>query len=165
MQNHFIYAKSGKAEDTVATHPHRLSARYRRFLALVDGKRTVAELATVARPEEISETLAYLIQHDFIRKIGERNISEALSDTEDPFLSASMTPDMYEEFKRRAIVLLNTKFDGAARRATERIGAARTPAALRAALREAEHLVVDENGTVDPVEIRVLFQRIGRNLV
>jgi|GEM_PF-2708489 len=165
MQNHFIYAKSEKAEDSVAIHPHRLAARYRRFLALVDGKRTVAELATVARPDEIGETLAYLIENDFIRKIGERPISDAVSETDDPFLSASMTPDMYEEFKRRAIVLLNAKFGRTAQRATERIGAARTPAALRAALRESEHLVGDPIGAVKPGEIRELFQRIGRNFV
>jgi hypothetical protein len=100
MQKHFIYAKSAKGSDSVATHPHRLAARYRRFLALVDGKRTVAELETVARPAEITETLSFLIAHGFIEKIGERGHPEGFGPKEDPFLAASMTADMFEEFKR-----------------------------------------------------------------
>jgi hypothetical protein len=165
MQKHFIYAKSPKGNDNVATHPHRLAARYRRFLALVDGKRSVAELDTVARPQEIIETLSYLIAHGFIEKVGERGLPEALDPQEDPFLAASMTADMFEEFKRRAVLQLDEKFGALARAASERISQAGTPADLRAALRESERMMSAQQPKVDPTAVREIFLRIGRNFV
>ncbi|MGA2551888.1 MAG: hypothetical protein ABSF50_17205 [Burkholderiaceae bacterium] len=165
MQKHHIYAKSAKGNDGVATHPHRLAARYRRFLALVDGKRSVAELETVARPEEITETLSFLITNGFIEKIGERNHPEGAASKEDPFLAASMTPDMFEEFKRRAVLQLDESFGIHARLASERISQASTPAALRAALRESERMMLAQQPKVDSAAVRALFLRIGRNFV
>lgn len=166
MQNHFVYAKSAKGRDSVATHPHRLAARYRRFLALVDGQRSVAELETVARPHEMAETLSYLIANGFIEKIGERGQPEGLGQTQDdPFLAAALTPDMYDEFKRRAMVELEEKFGNPAATAVRRIGTARTPAELRAALREAEAMLTHQKSGLDPNAVRSAFQRIGRNFV
>lgn len=164
MQKSFIYAKSAKGNDSVATHPHRLAARYRRFLALVDGIRTVAELDTVARPQEMTETLSYLIAHGFIEKIGERGQAEAFGPKEDPFLAASMTPDMFDEFKRRAVLQLEESFGVDAKAAVERINKAGTPAALRGALRDSERMMVAQPN-IDPSAVRALFLRIGRNFV
>ena len=165
MQKHFVYAKSAKGNDSVATHPHRLAARYRRFLALVDGKRNVAELETVARPQEITETLSYLIAHGFIEKIGERGHPPAGDPKEDPFLAASMTADMFDEFKRRAVLQLDEKFGALAKAASERIREAATPPDLRAALRDAERMMITQQPKADPGAVRELFLRIGRNFV
>lgn len=165
MQTHFIYAKSSKASDRVATHPHRLAARYRRFLLLVDGKRSVAELATVSRPDEIEETIAYLFANGFIEKVGEQSRPEVLADSEDPFLAASLTADMFQEFKQRAVAQLKERFGARARDAARSIAAAPTPAALRGALRDAEHLIGTQAEGVDPAEVRAFFKRIGGNFV
>jgi len=165
MQTHIIYAKSSKASDRVATHPHRLPARYRRFLRLLDGKRSVAELATVSRPDEIEETIAYLLSNGFIEKVGEQSRPEALAESDDPFLAASLTPDMFEEFKQRAVTQIKERFGTRAREATRRIVAANTPAALRGALRDAEGLIESLGEGVDPAEVRAFFKRIGANFV
>ncbi len=165
MNHHFIYAKTGKADDSVAIHPHRLAARYRRFLALLDGKRSVAELATVSRPEEIQETIDYLVENGFIEKVGEQTNHDVLGSSDDPFLSASLTPDMFEEFKRRAVSQLEKSFGAVANTAAQRIAAAQTPAALRAALRDAEDMVASPQNSVSPDEVRALFKRIGANFI
>ncbi len=165
MQNHFIFAKSAKGTDRVATHPHRLPARYRRFLALVDGQRTVAELATVARPNELLETLEYLIHNGFIEKIGEAPEAENLLFDDDPFSVVALTPEMFEEFKSRAVAQLRERLSSGASNAARIIQEATTPAELRAALRSVESEVGNAGGAVTADEVRQLFLRIGRNFI
>jgi hypothetical protein len=163
MDNHFIFAKTSKSDADLA--PEDVS-RYRRFLALVDGKRTVEELAQVARPDEITATIAWLLANGYIEKVGEAQSDKGLTTTaQDPFAAAALTEDMFSEFKRRAILQLTARFGAAADNAADRIEQANTPEELRSALRDAEGMIAGPAAPGEAAEVRELFMRIGRNFV
>ena len=165
MENHFIFARSEKPEsDLEGEESDR--ARYRRFLALVDGQRTVEELAQVSRPDELTNTLQWLLEHDFITKIGEASSDHGLTTpAQDPFAAAALTEDMFDEFKRRAVLQLRARFGASADNACERIVQAHTPEELRSALRDAEGMIAGPAAPGEAAEVRELFLRIGRNFV
>jgi len=164
MNNHFIFAKTSKSDAHLASD--EVTARYRRFLALVDGKRTVEALAQVARPDEIMETLEWLLANGYIEKIGEAPGDTGLTTAaQDPFAAAALTEDMFAEFKRRAILQLTARFGAAAENAADRIEQANTPEELRSALRDAEGMIAGPAAPGEAAEVRELFLRIGRNFV
>ena len=165
MDNHFIFARSDKSESELSG-PEADYARYRRFLALVDGNRTVEELSQVARPDELVATLAWLEEHGFIIKVGEAPSDHGLTTpAQDPFAAAALTEDMFAEFKRRAVMQLKARFGASADNAAERIEQAHTPEELRSALRDAEGMIAGPAAPHEAAEVRELFLRIGRNFV
>jgi hypothetical protein len=165
MDNHFIFARSAKT-DSELHGTEADQARYRRFLALVDGNRTVEELAQVARPDELVPTLEWLQQQGFIIKVGEAPSDHGLTTAaQDPFAAAALTEDMFAEFKRRAVLQLKARFGAAADNAADRIMQAHTPEELRSALRDAEGMIAGPAAPLEAAEVRELFLRIGRNFV
>jgi hypothetical protein len=165
MENHFIFARSEKT-DSELVGSEADCARFRRFLALVDGKRTVEELSQVSRPDELTNTLLWLEEKGFIVKVGEASSDHGLTTpAQDPFAAAALTEDMFDEFKRRAVLQLKARFGAAADNAAERILQAHTPEELRSALRDAEGMIAGPAAPGEAAEVRELFLRIGRNFV
>jgi len=163
MKQHFIFARTAAGEQALAgTTP--LEPRNRRFLGLVDGRRAVAELATVSRPDELLPTLQALLDAGFIEKIDENRMvmSGIEEETSDPFAAAAMTPQMFERLKRRAVADLTQRIGPAGEAVGQRIQGATTPAELRQALRASGDELAALMGVAPAQEF---LQALGRNLV
>lgn len=67
MNSTIVYAKTAQGQDEIATRAHRLPARLRTILIMVDGRQSVAELvAKSPMPEETENLLATLQEGGFI---------------------------------------------------------------------------------------------------
>ena len=60
MDGSVVYTKTAKGIAEIATRTAQLSMTARRVLIMVDGKRTVDELAVLLRPGEIDGVIAQL---------------------------------------------------------------------------------------------------------
>jgi hypothetical protein len=160
MGNSFVYGRTEKGGDPLAMTG--LTQPYRRFLALIDGIRSMAELATVARPNELDRTIDYLVQNGYISKVSEATLPEfSITNLNDPFSQAALTEDMFLELKNRIVDEMLEKFGEHLRPLAERIDACGTPQDLRICLRTVESGVE----WVELAELRQFLQRVGRNLV
>ena len=61
-----VFQKSQKGSEEVATRVHGLSARLRRCLILIDGKRSLADLKTVLSSDNVDQMLVELIEAGLI---------------------------------------------------------------------------------------------------
>lgn len=163
MKQHFIYARTA-AGDQALNAGAQLEPRHRRFLGLVDGRRAIAELGTVSRPDELVPTLQWLKDAGYIEKVGENRMvmSGIEEDASDPFAAAAMTPQMFERLKRRAVADLAQRIGPASEEVGRRIEAAATPAQLRQALRASGNELAALMGAAPAQEF---LQALGRNLV
>lgn len=168
MKPQYIYGKTAKGEDAMRGDTHALDQRYLRFLSLVDGRRSIAELKTVSRPSEIDETLGVLLKEAYIEKVGEADPSrtgfgiDEMGEAGDPFAEAALTPEMFAQIKRRAVRDLRLRASVMVDPVAAQIEACETPEALRIALRAAGSLLADSIGADDA---REFLQGVGRNLV
>ncbi len=161
MSNYIIYDQTEKGRAAILAGT--VTQPYLRFLQLVDGTRSVAELETVARPGELEQTIRYLIQQGYISKTSETTLSDfSVSNFTDPFSQAALTEDMFTELKRRAVDELLEKFGEHARPLIVKIQNCLTPQEMRACLRAAQN---DIAGGPDAEVVRQFVQRVGRNLV
>lgn len=164
MKRQFIYARTTAGQQALERGAAGPEPRHRRFLALVDGQRTIGELQTVSRPDELIRTLEDLLGFGLIEKVGEKRFlmpGVEVSDT-DPFAAAAMTPEMFVRIKRRAISDLDKRVGSAGAAVAQRLDACVTPAELRNALRAAEPDLAPLMGEGAALEF---LQGIGRNLV
>ncbi len=166
MKPQYIYGKTAKGEDEMRGGTDALDPRYRRFLSLVDGRRSIAELKTVSRPSEIDETLSVLLEQAYIEKVGEAEAGRSgfvlEGETDDPFAEAALTPEMFAQIKRRAVRDLRQRAATLVDPVVAQIEACETPEALRIALRAAGSLLAQSIGAQDA---REFLQGVGRNLV
>ncbi len=70
MDGALIYAKTPKGVEEIATRSARLSMISRRVLILMDGQRTVDELALYVRPGEIDAIVTQLESAGLAEKAG-----------------------------------------------------------------------------------------------
>jgi len=164
MERHFIFGRTAAGEAALAGTGAPLAPGHRRFLAMIDGRRTVGELQTVARPAELPPIIADLLAAGQIEKVGEKRFlmpGVDVSDS-DPFAAAAMTPEMFGRMKRRAIADLEKRVGAAGAAVARDLDACVTPAELRQALRAAEPALAPLMGESAAHEFLL---GIGRNLV
>ena len=93
MDEKVIYRKTAKGQEEMATRAHRLPARERSVLVLVDGKRTGAELIEKSRHFGDSESfLDRLIETGFIEAATNDSIASAPSLPEIPLAPIAPAP-------------------------------------------------------------------------
>lgn len=144
IDERLVYAKTAKGAAEVATRSGGLSLAARRVLIMIDGKRTVAELAPLARPGEIAVILEALETHGFVQPVDNvpapaapvETDAEPADELADGRLAASL-----EAVKRRAVRELSDRLGPDAEVMAVRIEQCRTPDELRQRLHEAERLV------------------------
>lgn len=61
-----VFHKSQKGAEEIASRAHGLSARLRRCLILIDGKRTLSDLKTVLSSDDVDQMLVELLEADLI---------------------------------------------------------------------------------------------------
>jgi hypothetical protein len=153
MDGTLIYAKTPKGVAEVATRSAQLPMTTRRVLIMMDGKRTLDELATLVRPGEIEAIVTQLESAGLAQRTsgppldGPTVVARA-SDGEAPNATGGsmmddrdLTPITLEEAKRRASRELNDRLGPDAEVAAIRIENCKTIEEFRERVREAERLV------------------------
>jgi hypothetical protein len=152
MDDRLVYTKTAKGVAEVAARGGTLSLAARRILIMVDGKRSVAELAPLARPGEIDGLIATLEAQGFIQRMQDSTTAtprsldvptvagiEVHSLGTEP--SEERTLLTLDEAKRRAVRALTDLLGPDAEIIAMRIEQARTADELRERIKEAERVV------------------------
>jgi len=152
MDDRLVYTKTAKGVAEVAARGGTLSLAARRILIMVDGKRSVAELAPLARPGEIDGLVATLEAQGFIQRMQDSTTAtprsldvptvagiEVHSLGTEP--SEERTLLTLDEAKRRAVRALTDRLGPDAEIIAMRIEQARTADELRERIKEAERVV------------------------
>ncbi len=155
MDDKRVYTKTAKGVAEVAARGGTLSLTARRILIMVDGKRTVAELAPLARPGEIDGLIATLEAQGFIQRM-HGDDAAARPTTRSPDVPTVAGVEVHslgteageerarltlDEAKRRAVRALTDRLGPDAEVISMRIEQTRTADELRERIREAERIV------------------------
>lgn len=155
MDGTLIYAKTPRGVAEVAARSAQLSMTTRRVLIMMDGKRTLSELAMLVRPGEIDAIIAQLEGAGLAQKAdddaGETPGAPVNGRGLDPDAPATvgtavmddrdLTPITLEEAKRRAVRELNDRLGPEADVLAIRIENCKTIEEFRERVREAERFV------------------------
>ena len=154
MDGSLIYVKTPKGAAEVAARSALLTMTTRRVLIMMDGKRTVGELAMLVRPGEIEGIVSQLESAGLAQKaaaaVAEKapppNLRETPGEAPVTIGAAVMderelTPMTLEEAKRRAVRELNDRLGPEAEVIAIRIEHCRTIEDFRERVREAERFV------------------------
>ncbi|HXF46879.1 MAG TPA: hypothetical protein VNK91_12255 [Burkholderiaceae bacterium] len=164
IDERLVYAKTPKGAAEVAARSGGLSLAARRVLIMVDGKRTVAELAPLARPGEIATILEALEAQGFVQPVNSAAVRAAVAepagvDSGDELADERLVATL-EAVKRRAVRELSDRLGPDAEVMAVRIEQCRTPDELRQRLHEAERLVAGILGDAQGQEfLRALRRR------
>ncbi|MCS7101342.1 MAG: hypothetical protein NZL99_06535 [Burkholderiaceae bacterium] len=160
-----VYAKTPKGVAEVAARSGALSLSARRVLIMIDGRRSVADLAALARPGEIAQIIETLESQGFVQRVGASAPTPAPAE---PPPADAGGDDMAEErlaasleaIKRRTVRELSDRLGPDAEVMAVRIEQCRTPEELRQRLQEAERLVAGILGAAQAQEfLRALRRR------
>jgi hypothetical protein len=161
-----IYTKTPKGTAEIAARSGALSMAERRVLIMVDGKRTLVDLAPLARAGEIGPLLESLEAQGFIQRAeglaprapaaaGTAEVADPADELAEERLAAA-----FDSVKRRAVRELSDRLGPDAEVMAVRIENCRTPEELRHRLREAERLVAGMLGDAHAQEfLRALRRR------
>lgn len=156
MDHTLIYAKTPKGVNEVATRAGSLGLPARRVLIMIDGKRTVADLAVLLRAGETESTIAMLEAQGYIRSTGDQMppmlrddmLRDSLEvNTVEPAVEplpaepADRAVMTLEEAKRRAVRELTDRMGPDGEIMAVRLEQAKSADDLRDRLREAERLI------------------------
>lgn len=154
MDGSIVYSKTPKGVAEVTTRSAQLSMTTRRVLIMIDGKRSVDELAVLLRPGEIDAVISQLegagLIHRAIPSHSSIDVPTIFGRDQDamppaPTSSGAPTeesnPITLEEAKRRAVRELIDRLGPDAEQLSLRIEHCRTIEDFRERVREAERLV------------------------
>lgn len=157
MNETLVYTKTPKGTTEVATRRGALSLVSRRVLIMIDGRRTVGELAPLLKPGEIDGVIATLESQGFVQRVGgELTRPSARASEAPPPAVATGTLEVntvmndgvdernlltLDEAKRRAVREISDRLGPDGDQMAQRIERCRNADDLRERLREAERLI------------------------
>jgi hypothetical protein len=147
MKDQLVYAKTQRGTVEVANRAGGLSLAARRVLIMIDGKRTVAELAPLLRPGEIDTVIASLEAQGYVQRIAGTETPAPATPVGvalDPLTGEATeerTMVTLDEAKRRAVRALVDRLGPDAETMSIRIENSKNVDELRERLREAERLI------------------------
>ncbi len=162
-----VYRKTAAGQIEVAARSGSLSLATRRVLIMVDGKRSVAELAPLL-PGGIGSAIDTLVEKGYIEPAGSVDaapVAPAASATVSPAprtLSDVSDPSRFmsiDEAKRRAVRELTDRLGPGAEYIALKIEQCRGVADLRACLHDAERVLVNTLGERAAQEFRLALRR------
>jgi hypothetical protein len=178
MDETLVFAKTPKGMAEVTQRAGGLSLQARRVLIMIDGDRSIGELAPLLREGEIDEVIELLQLRGLIRPIGQGEPDESDPITHGdsiagPSTSADPAPPTgqdapaaeriylpIDEVKRRAVRELNERLGPEAASIAMRIERSANAEELRERLREAERLIARTIGETSAHEfIRAMRRR------
>ena len=146
LDDRLVYAKTAKGVAEVSSRSGAVPLAARRVLIMIDGKRTVADLAPLARTGEISPIIEQLEAQGFVQPLhaGAAPIpasAPAAAEAASEELGEDRLVASFESVKRRAVRELSDRLGPDAEVMAVRIEHCRTTEELRQRLHEAERLV------------------------
>jgi hypothetical protein len=151
MDGSLVYSKTPKGVAEVAARSAQLSMTTRRVLIMVDGKRTIDELAVLLRPGEIDAVITQLESAGLIQRNSATHaidvptvagrVLESVAPTTQGGAADEQNPMTLEEAKRRAVRELTDRLGPGAESLAIRIEGCKTIEDFRERVREAERLV------------------------
>jgi hypothetical protein len=147
MKDQLVYAKTQRGTVEVTNRAGGLTLAARRVLIMIDGKRTVAELAPLLRPGEVDGVIANLEAQGYVQRVGgTEGVAPAapVGVALDPITGEATeerTMVTLDEAKRRAVRALIDRLGPDAETMSIRIEQSKSVDELRERLREAERLV------------------------
>lgn len=151
MDGSIVYSKTPKGVAEVAARSAQLSMTTRRVLIMVDGKRTVDELAVLLRPGEIDAVITQLENAGLIQRNSTTHaidvptvagrVLESVAPTTQGGAPDEQNPMTLDEAKRRAVRELTDRLGPGAESLAIRIEGCKTIEDFRERVREAERLV------------------------
>jgi len=152
MDGPIVYSKTPKGVAEVAARSAQLSMTTRRVLIMVDGKRTVDELAVLLRPGEIDAVITQLESAGLIQRNSATHaidvptvagrVLESVAPTTQGGAPDEQNPMTLDEAKRRAVRELTDRLGPGAESLAIRIEGCKTIEDFRERVREAERLVM-----------------------
>jgi len=152
MDGPIVYSKTPKGDAEVAARSAQLSMTTRRVLIMVDGKRTVDELAVLLRPGEIDAVITQLESAGLIQRNSATHaidvptvagrVLESVAPTTQGGAPDEQNPMTLDEAKRRAVRELTDRLGPGAESLAIRIEGCKTIEDFRERVREAERLVM-----------------------
>jgi hypothetical protein len=179
LNDKLVFAKTPKGATEVATRGGGLTMAARRILIMVDGKRSLGELAAMLRSNELDGVINLLETQGFIQRssgasggpptvFGNTRMDEPTRELPTETLEVNTIANegeerqllTIEEAKRRAVRELNDRLGPEAEIMAVRLEQTRTADELRDRLREAERLVAGLLGEAAAAEyLRALRRR------
>lgn len=156
MDDKLVYTKTAKGVAEVAARGGALSLAARRILIMIDGKRSVAELAPLAPPGQIEGLIATLEAQGFIQRMQGAEAAAPRPAGRSPDVPTVASIEVHslgtgpgeeralltlDEAKRRAARALTDRLGPDAEAISMRIEQARTADELRERIKEAERIV------------------------
>ena len=146
LDDRLVYAKTAKGVAEVGSRSGAVPLAARRVLIMIDGKRTVADLAPLARTGEISAIIEQLEVQGLVQPLhaGTPPIpaaAPAAAEATSEELGEDRLVASFESVKRRAVRELSDRLGPDAEVMAVRIEHCRTTEELRQRLHEAERLV------------------------
>jgi hypothetical protein len=165
LDDRLVFAKTAKGVAEVSSRSGAVSLAARRVLIMIDGKRTVAELAPLARTGEISGIIEHLEAQGLVHPAHASATSPATAappapaDTAEELGEDRLTTS-FESVKRRAVRELSDRLGPDAEVMAVRIEHCRNTEELRQRLHEAERLVAGMLGDAQAQDfLRALRRR------
>jgi hypothetical protein len=164
VDDRLVYAKTAKGAAEIASRSGDVSLAARRVLIMIDGKRTVGELAPLARTGEIGSIIEQLEQQGLVQLAagGAPVAAPAPSLPPEPVEEVGEDRPMptFEAVKRRAVRELSDRLGPDAEVMAVRIEHCRNFDELRQRLHEAERLVAGMLGDAQAQDfLRALRRR------
>ncbi|HQR72386.1 MAG TPA: hypothetical protein PLE54_17410 [Burkholderiaceae bacterium] len=172
MDGSLVYSKTPKGVAEIAARSAQLSMTTRRVLIMIDGKRSIDDLAVLLRPGEIDAVVAQLEGAGLIQRASSSaaldvptiagRVVDALPTTQGPGPATGEEPNpmTLEEAKRRAVRELTDRLGPEAETVALRIESCRTIEDFRERVREAERFVTAVLGAAAAADyLRALRRR------
>jgi hypothetical protein len=156
MDETSVYTKTGKGAAEVAQRGGGLTLSARRILIMIDGRRSVGELAPLLRPGEVDAVIAMLEAQGYVQRLGGSTVGPLTRSSgpatrgeatalDVPTVGGELSDERnlmtLDEAKRRAVRELHERLGPDADTMAERIERCRSADELRERLREAERLL------------------------
>jgi len=164
LDENLVFHKSEAGAREIASSGHGLSAKLRRALIMVDGVKTVAELAPMFRPGEIASIFAELQSMGFVTLAGGAlaEVSAEPAGSAPEGTAKAVSQEQFDEVRRRAMKEVSDRLGPNGDSLALKIERCGTPEELRAALREAETIMASFLGAEYG---RNFAKKIGRDLI
>lgn len=170
MDGSLLFIKTPKGIAEVSLRGAQLAMTARRILIMVDGKRSVDDLAVLLRPGEIDSVIVQLEAAGLIQRVQHGTSidvptvfgrDDALPPAPSGTSSEDPNPMTLDEAKRRAVRELNDRLGPDAESLAIRIEQCRTIEAFRERVREAERFVSAMHGTAAAQDYLRALRRRG----
>lgn len=161
LDESLIFHKTERGQTEVAQPGGGLSPKFRRCLILIDGAKSVAELAPLFRPGEISAILQELLAAGYVALEGDAVPAGAAAEPRSEEPLPKVDPATFVEIRRRAIREVSDRLGPTGDPLAIKIERCTTPEELRAALRDAERILASFLGAD---YAKTFAKKIGKDL-